>query len=254
MPQVVTSPEQARAILDVDGAVIFEGCGADAAAARALADAVFADELLAVPAAARVFDGGERDNKGPGIDHTTPLPAHTDGFGYGDFYPDYFLLTCVQSCAAGGESFLVDGYAILRSLAANPATAWAVDELDKIAVDHTETGMQPAVGPILQFTPKGRRMVRKTMQQTVLAQAAARAQQMVDIWRDTVEAAAADAPRFKLQPGQAVVVDNYRMLHGRDAYRDLQRLMWRVWIWTTASKAGAPPLPLHSDTRFAARR
>jgi len=41
------------------------------------------------------------------------------------------------------------------------------------------------------------------------------------------------------------------MLHGRDAYTDLDRLLWRVWVWTSAS-LGVPDLPLHSDTRYAA--
>lgn len=85
------------------------------------------------------------------------------------------------------------------------------------------------------------------------------------------------APRFVLQRGEALVVDNFRMLHARDAYykedgsagvngdydggtggaaeddenvsnssgdskpkEQKQRLMWRVWAWTDASH-GLPP-------------
>jgi hypothetical protein len=53
-----------------------------------------------------------------------------------------------------------------------------------------------------------------------------------------------------LLPGQTLVVDNYRLLHGRDAYEDLQRMLWRIWVWTTDS-LGVPDLPLASDTRHA---
>ena len=120
-------------------------------------------------------------------------------------------------------------------------------------IDQTELGMQPAVSPILQLTPNCRVMLRKTLDQKAAADSAdpIRDNLMVRIWHEATESAVASAPKFKLTPGQAVVVDNYRMLHGRLAYQDLDRLMWRVWIWTRASKAGAPPMALHSDTRFA---
>ena len=41
-----------------------------------------------------------------------------------------------------------------------------------------------------------------------------------------------NAPRFRLRPGEAVLVDNFRMLHGRDPYTDLRRKLWRLWHWT----------------------
>jgi hypothetical protein len=46
------------------------------------------------------------------------------------------------------------------------------------------------------------------------------------------------------------VIDNYRMMHGREGYADLDRQMWRVWVWTT-SAWGVPDGPLHSDSRYA---
>ena len=54
------------------------------------------------------------------------------------------------------------------------------------------------------------------------------------VYAYAVMVAQAAAPRFTLQPGQAVLVDNYRCHHGRDAYRDLGRRMWRLWHWTEA--------------------
>jgi gamma-butyrobetaine dioxygenase len=240
-------------MLERDGAVIIAHIGPDAEDARSLAFDLFTSDVLAVPPAARVFDGGEMDNKAPGVDHTTRLAAHTDGFGYGDFYPDYILLDCVSASATGGESFLIDGYAVLEALADDPVTAWVPEAMGRIAINQTEQGMQQSVSPMLQHTDGGRVMVRKTLEQRAAADSEdpLRDDRMVAIWHDAVETAVASAPRFKLSPGCALVIDNYRVLHGRDPYTDLNRLMWRVWVWTRASKAGPPDLPLHSDTRYA---
>lgn len=253
IPAIASSTADAHARLVEDGAVVINSIGPDAEDARGLAFDLFGEAVLAVPPAARVFDGGEMDNKGPGVDHTTRLAAHTDGFGYGDFYPDYILLDCVNASAGGGESFLIDGYAVLEALRQDHDTAWVPDAMASVAVNQTEAGMQESISPIVQHTPAGRLMVRKTLDQRAAPDSPdpQRDNLMVQLWRDTAEAAVATAPRFKLSPGQAVVIDNYRMLHGRDAYTDLGRLLWRVWVWTKASKAGPPDLPLHSDTRYA---
>ena len=252
-PEIAASIEHAHSLLAAHGAVIVQGIGPEAEDARALARALFTDQVVALPPAARVFDGGEQDNKAPGVDHTTRLAAHTDGFGYGDLYPDYLLLDCVRASGAGGESFLIDGYAVLDALASDTELSWVVDALAAVAVDQTEEGMQPSISPIVQHTAAGRKMVRKTLDQRAAPHSTDpdRDNMMVKIWCDAAEQAVATAPKFKLEPGQAVVVDNYRMLHGRLAYTDLDRLMWRVWIWTQRSKSGAPDMQLHSDTRYA---
>jgi len=45
------------------------------------------------------------------------------------------------------------------------------------------------------------------------------------------------APRFTLKKGDALIVDNFRMLHGRDGFlgSEKKRRMWRVWSWTNES-------------------
>ena len=45
------------------------------------------------------------------------------------------------------------------------------------------------------------------------------------------------AARFSLEAGEALIVDNFRMLHARESFRDCsrQRRMWRVWSWTNAA-------------------
>ena len=78
-------------------------------------------------------------------------------------------------------------------------------------------------------------------------------EEMIRVWRHSVDVASQSAPQFKLQPGQVLIADNYRLMHGRAAYEDLQRMLWRVWIWTDECLR-VPDLPLASDTRFAAAR
>ena len=56
--------------------------------------------------------------------------------------------------------------------------------------------------------------------------------------------------RFRVGPGEAVCVDNFRVSHSRDAYTDLDRLFWRVWAWTDEALA-VPEGRLASDTRYA---
>lgn len=47
---------------------------------------------------------------------------------------------------------------------------------------------------------------------------AARHRRLLDRYRELVAATAASAPRFRLAAGDILALDNYRYLHGRDAY------------------------------------
>ncbi len=252
-PQLAPTFDHAQALLRRDGAVIVSGVGESSEDARSIARDLFGTAIRAIPPAARVFEGGEKDRRLPGLDHQVRLPAHTDGYAYGDLYPDYFLLSCVRSSSGGGDSFLVDGYAVLDAMRADPELQWVPDALMQVSIDQTESGMQRAISPIVQSNREGRIMVRKTHDQKPAAGSPdqTRDQAMIASWHRVAEQVAERAPRFKLATGQAIIVDNYRMLHGRDAYSDLNRLLWRVWVWTSAS-LGVPDLPLHSDTRHAA--
>ena len=250
-PRHASSLQEAYEIVRRDGAVIVSGIGISADDATGLGHEVFGEKVLSIPDAAKVFVGGEFDRRSEQHDdHRNPLQPHTDGFAYGDQYPDYILLTCVTDSAVGGESFLVDGYDVVNQLTSKDSGYR--ERLRSVSVNQTEEGMQSSVSPILQESENGRQMLRRTFTQKPAenSENPSLDQSMIDQWIEGVEEAGVSAPRFHLKPGEAVIVDNYRMLHAREGYDDPERMMWRVWIWTDESK-GVPDMPLHSDSRYA---
>mmetsp|Transcript_17395 Transcript_17395/g.40463 ORF Transcript_17395/g.40463 Transcript_17395/m.40463 type:complete len:269 (+) Transcript_17395:857-1663(+) len=70
----------------------------------------------------------------------------------------------------------------------------------------------------------------------------------------TIHDQARAAPRFCLQTGEALLVDNYVMLHARDGFSTLattttastttDRWMWRVWVWTQHCRQVPPEILL----------
>lgn len=50
------------------------------------------------------------------------------------------------------------------------------------------------------------------------------------------------APRFTLLRGHALIIDNYRMLHGRERFSG-PRKIWRVWFWSKRYQFADAPEP-----------
>lgn len=50
-------------------------------------------------------------------------------------------------------------------------------------------------------------------------------------------------PMFHARAGDLICVDNYRLTHGRDGYRDPGRVMLSIWGWSAAAIA-VPDGPL----------
>lgn len=242
-PRVQTM-EEVLAALKSAGACILEGLDVSEAAASQLPRQLFGSSLLAAPEPAEI---SERILGARGIKKDEAFRAHTDGHAYGDLFPDIFLLVCAKSCAEGGGNFLVDGYALLDQLAADVDTHWVPHALETRAVD--QTSRLPSITPVLMRTASGRRALRCRLSGPPLAFAAQRVAAdspdpegdatMLAAYHQAVERAADAAPRVVLKPGDALIVDNYRMFHGRDPFVDEERLLWRVWVWTTAGR-GVP--------------
>jgi len=251
VPQRSDDPVEVAALVAAHGAAILTGWGPSAGDAREAALAVFRESVLAVPEPARVYEGGEGDRKPFGPQE--PLPLHTDGFAYGDLACDHFLLSCVIDGATGGESVLVDGYRMVDALAeTDPELHHFVTE---VPIDQTEPDMHPFVAPLVHHRRGGRVAGRRVVRRPGFILPAPNSvdpehdAELMRRWADVTEAQRVGARRFRLAPGEVACIDNDRVLHSRDAYTG-ERLMWRVWVWTTAGN-GTPSGMLHSDARYA---
>jgi gamma-butyrobetaine dioxygenase len=255
VPERTDDPAVAFDLVARDGAAILVGCGRSSSDGPDVAHRVFADHTIAVPAAAEVTDKGVRERRPDGLSNSTRSNCHTDGYSYGWQYPDHFLLLCDEPSEHGGESFLVSGDAVLTAIARDPDTAWVAKALQRVAVDQTQEGMRPLIGPLVSTSPTGRRMF--VMANAVDQHPASdtgdrrRDEEMIATWRSAVYAATDQIEHFKIDSGEAVIVDNYRLFHGREPYASAQRRMWRVWMWTDTAAFGAPEGVLHSDSREA---
>ena len=244
VPEGSADPAEVRRLVARDGAAVLTGRGPTEADARAALAAVFGSSVLALPEAAGVREGGDKDRKQYGT--LEGLPLHTDGFAYGDRAPDHFGLSCVRAGTSGGASVLVDSYRLLDAVDAGLRTF-----LTGTTVDHAEPDMHPAVSPLAIATAHGRLAVRRVpwARPTPDDADAAATEAHLARWRDVVLAQHAAARRFTLVAGDVAIIDNYRVLHGRDPFEG-DRFMWRVWVWTDTGN-GVPDGMLHSDSRYA---
>ena len=206
-----------------------------------------------------------------------PNCAHTDGDALGDLYPSHTCLLFAHQCAEGGENAIVDGSFVLSEMAhadhpelreaARLLRAVPIDQSEYAADGETLTGAL-CVSPIVQDPVDGKIMIkmmtgyqkpasasfkRRAKRDGVgtEADAAARAgwdeeevperdQRLIDTFKDAVYAATAHAPRFKVLPGEALLVDNHRCMHVREGYTDLDRRSWRVFCWVKGHGYGCP--------------
>jgi alpha-ketoglutarate-dependent taurine dioxygenase len=262
IPQRTTDPSEAFALVRSAGAVILADAGRSRDDARDVALRVLGSLEPIVPDPAPIKEGGGNRDRAyitSSLNESLAVKfqsGHTDGFAYGDHYPDYIFLLCVKAAVSGGESFLIDTYAILDALTASgdPDDAAFATFLTSVPVEQTEPGFRFSVAPVIGSNGRGRRMSRWTPVQKPAAglPAAEHARQAAWLarWTELTYRASLDAARFMLAPGDAICIDNYRMLHGRTGFDDLDRELWRIWAWTTES-LGAPDGLLFSDSRFA---
>jgi alpha-ketoglutarate-dependent taurine dioxygenase len=255
VPERFADPAAAHAAMARDGAAILTGRSTGRDDAVTLAHDVLAHRVLAVPEPVAVREKGGKDRTRPGLGYENLQPAHTDGYAYGDHYPDVIFLLCAAQSAVGGESFLVDGYRLIEELASGDDLAKELHELlTSVPIDQTEPGFRPSVSTAIQATPAGRTMFRRTLDQradpSVNADEAARQNRLITTWHQLIEGLSPLVAPCKLAPGEALCIDNYRMLHGRYPFSYENRFMWRIWAWTSDG-IGLPDGMLHSDSRYA---
>ncbi|HLU55184.1 MAG TPA: TauD/TfdA family dioxygenase [Pseudonocardia sp.] len=253
VPRRVSTPEEARAVVDAEGAAIVGGI-ADEAAAIEFGTAMLGDDLRRIGRQIEVTkQRGEVDSakvaqqpadargrkRRFSADTTQPMPPHNDGFAFGDHAPDRLFLFSQRPAATGGESFLVDGLAVLEILERDPVNAEMVEFCRTVDIDHSEPGFpQETYSPILRTTPAGRPQVRHhPYLAPVMGPDEEAHWPFVRHWMDAVIAARDTGARFRLEAGEMACVDNYRFFHGRHGYSDPARLLYSIWGWTSAAVA-----------------
>jgi hypothetical protein len=263
IPQRVATPSDARAEIAAHGAAVLGGiAGQEAACAAGRAvlggglrrlGLQFAATKANQEAEAVVVAGQPADERGRKRRFAPPqqrMVAHNDGFGFGDFGPDYLFLWCGRPDANGdGASFLIDGLRLLELLAADPEYADVARFAWETDIDQSEPNFPlAAYSPIARRLPgHGRVQVRHhPFQAPVPGQApAAEAAQaaLIGRWSAAVTAARDSGPMFRAAAGDLICIDNYRLTHGRDGYRDAARVMLSIWGWSAAAVA-VPEGPL----------
>jgi hypothetical protein len=251
VPERSSDPRTVRDLLERDGAAVLTGVGTDVDTATGVAATVLADRLVASGRPIEVTDGGGMDRRHSEDAAHRMLPLHTDGFGYGALAPDVFFLVCATPSVGDGLSFLVDQQRLIEVLAENPEGIEMAQFARTHPVDQTEPGAHPAIGPLALPLPSGVSAVRRSadVRPTDDDPDPARTDRMLTLWQGILDGVGALAPRFALDAGEAIAIDNGRLAHGRDAYTSPGRSLWRCWAWTDRA-GGVPAGELWSDTRM----
>jgi hypothetical protein len=259
VPQRVADPGEARAIVAMSGAAILTGLP-DQDAAISAGRAMLGNDCLRIglqfeatkdkqemeAAVVATQPADERGRKRRFTATEERMVPHNDGFGFGDFGPDYLFLWCGRPDPDGGDSFLVDGLALLDLLAADPARhdlaefCWTAD------IDQSEPNFPLAAhAPIARRLPSGRVQVRHHPFQAPVPGAGDedRHRALIKQWSEAVTTARDSGPMFRAAAGEMICVDNYRLTHGRDGYADPNRVMLSIWGWSTDAIA-VPDGPL----------
>lgn len=222
----------AREVLARDGVVRIPGAGPD-------------PETMVV-AAATLLGGRLRELFGirpQGGTDSPVLGLHNDGaFLEADVHgrtvrlrdpdEDFLFMHCTSPAPSGGDSVLVDGYALAARLAAeHPSlhgflTGCDVDFFGSRTNPPRGVPPTPLLRRMIEHTRGGRRAVRASdyalpvprepYWDTHLAH--------IESYADVLATAFEAAPRFRLESGDLLVLDNYRFLHGRDAFTGSREL------------------------------
>ncbi|MGH3996575.1 MAG: TauD/TfdA family dioxygenase, partial [Pseudonocardiaceae bacterium] len=218
----------ARKLLDRDGAVILTGWPVEPDSAVNAASAILGTRLRQLE---KIHERTTENTTG-----TQEAPSsgflHRDGaYGVVDINdqlvqlripdPDYILIFCAAVAPAGGESVVIDGYRLIERLRSSAPELY--EFLTTIDVDFTSRNTNPDFPRV----PRLCRIVEWTRGGRMILRSAERAQPMprdprwdehdrlIQAWVDVCETLGAQIRQdTTLAPGEVLVVDNYRCLHG----------------------------------------
>ena len=278
-PLVTADPAEALAALREHGACVFEAAAPEAvrrmgpeevqALAASVAPRVFGDALaLAKAPTTKAEDGAPLRSQ----------PHQDGGQAYGNAVNDYLMLLGAEPAEGGrGESYLLDAQAILASLPEHLQSALRETHYEQnfetsgfpfgrhLPPDHGARDSESAAAaragrptmwrgplwrtdgtrPFFRCPTGGGTYIHRHMDYPVagLPEGERRlAEEATLAFRQALLHADNAAPRFCLQPGQALLIDNYRMLHGRERFAG-PRKIWRVWFWSKDWAYNDAPAP-----------
>ena len=172
--------------------------------------------------------GGVADVKAiPNAYDLTMTPRHLEPHSdnpYREPIPGYILLHCLTNDADGGDSTLVDGFNAAEILRRDDPQAFTALTQTRVTFRyHDETAFLENEGSLIECDGRGR-VVRvrysnrtETVERLPVAQLDRYYAARAAFWR-LIAPASPLTLRFRLQPGELLMMDNARMLHGRTGY------------------------------------
>lgn len=167
---------------------------------------------------------GEVDRHGNVILSTTRLvfPLHTDAYNSPE-PPRYVLLHRVDRTPDATESCVSDAWAVLDDLAQETVSTLST------AVFPSALGLRPLLEAVngvrrVRFNVREIENWAASSETEVLAAAASAMQELAD-------SLTARQSTFVIEPGDCLVLDNWRVCHGRSPIpADSERVLERIWV------------------------
>lgn len=157
-------------------------------------------------------------------------PLHTDA-QYRDDPEDAFVLACVRPACTGGDSVILSVADLVETLAARPD--WLA--LKSVLTAPIWRWRTPAVFggpssntpvPVLNYRGDGSPVMRWRFDNLIRDERYSWAAEIVA----HVAATHPSTKLLRLEAGQVLVCDNTTVLHGRTAFTDSRRMLWRVRV------------------------
>jgi gamma-butyrobetaine dioxygenase len=261
-PRRADTIEEARLLVARDGAAIVSGVRSVAEVTGYGVAILARDGVLVRPQCSTRQDDGEfgmtasrraPESRGRVIRSdrmNEDVSVHNDGITLGDMSPDYILLWAEVACPIAGESVLVDGVKLIELLAAKPEHRELVDFCWNVPIDVSGAFRErPEPSFIARRTSHGRQQVRCHLDLRALeGPEECERQALIDQWVGVVREAEAQARTFRLETEQIVVIDNYRLLHGRRAYVNPECRITSVWAWSNRAVGVPLELPIREPS------